>query len=140
MKDYTKVYRVGHDLILPASLNAEKVKLFILDTGAWATTISPQAAREVTKVHNESSGLEVKGISGKVEKLYTANNITFRFANLAQKVDEVVAFDTSRISKDVGMEISGFIGAKTLDLLTIHIDYRDGLVKFEYDPNRGYRF
>jgi hypothetical protein len=24
--------------------------------------------------------------------------------------------------------------------LTINIDYRDGLVKFDYDPNRGYRF
>ena len=50
-----------------------------------------------------------------------------------------MAFDTSRISKNVGMEISGFIGARTLRLLTIHIDYRDGLVKFDYDPNRGYR-
>jgi hypothetical protein len=38
------------------------------------------------------------------------------------------------------MEISGLLGATTLDLLTIHIDYRDGLVKFDYDPNRGYRF
>jgi hypothetical protein len=38
------------------------------------------------------------------------------------------------------MEISGFLGANTLDQLTIHIDYRDGLVKFDYDPNRGYRY
>jgi len=35
------------------------------------------------------------------------------------------------------MEISGFIGADTLDQLTIHDDYRDGLVKFDYDPGRG---
>jgi hypothetical protein len=38
------------------------------------------------------------------------------------------------------MEISGFLGASTLNLLTIHIDYRDGLVKFDYDRNRGYHF
>ncbi len=139
MKDYTKVYRVGHDIILPAALNSQKVKLFIMDTGAWATTISPQAAREVTKVHNDHSGLEVSGISGKVDKIYTANKITFRFANLSQEAEDVVAFDTSRVSKNVGMEISGFIGARTLRMLTIHIDYRDGLVKFDYDPNRGYR-
>jgi predicted aspartyl protease/tetratricopeptide (TPR) repeat protein len=140
MKDYTRVYRVGHNLILPAGINSEKVKLFILDTGAWTTIISPEAAREVTKVHGDSSGLEVRGISGKVEKVYTADNITFRFANLSQKATEVVAFDTSRISKNVGMEISGFLGAKTLELLTIHIDYRDGLVRFDYDPNRGFRY
>jgi predicted aspartyl protease len=140
MKDYTRVYRVGHNLILPAAINSEKVKLFILDTGAWTTIISPEAAREVTKVHGDSSGLEVKGISGKVEKVYIAENITFRFANLSQKASEVVAFDTSRISKNVGLEISGFLGAKTLELLTIQIDYRDGLVKFDYDPNRGFKF
>jgi hypothetical protein len=37
------------------------------------------------------------------------------------------------------MEISGFIGATTLSQCTIHIDYRDGLVKFDYNPLRGYR-
>jgi predicted aspartyl protease len=139
MKDYTQVYRVGHNLILPAALNGKQIRLFIMDTGAFATSISPQAAREVTKVHSDYS-LHVKGISGEVEKVYSANEITFRFAQLSQKVNDVVAFDTSRISKDEGMEISGLIGATTLEQLTIHIDYRDGLVKFDYNPNRGYRF
>jgi predicted aspartyl protease len=139
MKDYTSVYRVGHNLILPAALNSKEIKLFILDTGAFATTISPQAAREVTKVRSDDR-MQVKGISGDVEKVFSADEITFRFAKLSQKVQGVVAFDTSRISKHVGMEISGFLGATTLNLLTIHIDYRDGLVKFDYDPNRGYRF
>lgn len=137
MKDYTPVYRVGHDLILPASLNGDKLKLFIMDTGSFATTISPDAAREVTKVHSNDQ-MTVHGISGNVERVYSADDITFRFAHLQQKVNGVVAFDTSRISKGVGMEISGFLGATTLELLTIHIDYRDGLVKFDYDPNRGF--
>jgi len=137
MKDYTAVYRVGHFLILPAALSSDKLKLFIMDTGAWSTTISPEAAREVTKVHNDNE-MEVKGLSGKVEKIYSASDVTFRFAHLSQKANDVVAFDTSHISKNVGMEISGFLGANTLYLLTIHIDYRDGLVKFDYNPNRGY--
>jgi predicted aspartyl protease len=140
MKNYVAIYRIGHDLIIPASLNASKIRLFILDTGAWTTVISPPAAREVTKVHTDDSGMEVRGVSGKVEKVYSADNVTFRFANLSQKVDRVVALDTSRISKDLGLEVSGFIGATTLELVTMHIDYRDGLVKFDYDPNRGYKF
>jgi predicted aspartyl protease len=139
MKNYTEVYRVGHNLILPAQLNGQKIKLFILDTGSWATTISPDAAREVTKVHGDSS-MNVKGISGKVEKVYYASDVTFRFAHLSQRAQGVVAFDTSNISKNTGMDISGFLGATTLNLLTIHIDYRDGLVKFDYDPDRGYKF
>jgi predicted aspartyl protease len=50
MQSYTPVYRAEQMLILPAALNGEKLRLFILDTGAFVTTISPQAAREVTKV------------------------------------------------------------------------------------------
>ncbi|MGD0548137.1 MAG: hypothetical protein ABR991_09985 [Terracidiphilus sp.] len=136
MKDYTKVYRLGHLLILPAGLNQEKIRLFILDTGAWTTIISPQAAREVTKVSSNYS-LQVKGISGDVKNVFTANEITFRFAQLSQKVNGVISFDTSKLSKDTGMELSGFLGASTLNLLTIHIDYRDGLVKFDYDPKHN---
>jgi predicted aspartyl protease len=139
MKDYTPVYRVGHELILPAAIDNGKLKLFILDTGAFATTISPQAAREVTKLRSDYF-TQVKGLSGNVEKVYSADEITFHFAHLSQKVNGVVSLDTSRISKDAGIEISGFFGATTLNLLTMHIDYRDGLVKFDYDPKRGYRF
>ncbi|MGB8030710.1 MAG: aspartyl protease family protein [Terracidiphilus sp.] len=139
MMDYTKVYRVGQDLILPAALNASKIKLFILDTGSWTTTVSPQAAREVTKVYGDSS-FRVEGINGEVSKTYLANKIVFRFANLSQEVNDVLAFDTSKLSKADGMEISGLLGATTLFQLTIHIDYRDGLVRFEYDPKHGNHF
>ena len=139
MKDYDKVYRVGHNLILPAGLNGKDVRLFIMDTGAFATTISPEAARDVTHVRSDDMH-HVHGISGEVNKVFSADEITFRFAQLSQKVSDVVAFDTSHISKSANMEISGFLGATTLNLLTIHIDYRDGLVKFDYDPKRGHGY
>ncbi len=106
-----------------------------MDTGAWETMISPQAAREITKVYSNSS-IEVEGISGRVDKLYSADKVIFDFANLSQATYNVFAFDTSKISKNAGLEISGFIGANTLQQLTIHIDYRDGLVKFDYGPKR----
>ena len=139
MKDYTAVYRVAHNLILPTALNDGKLRLFILDTGAFTTVISPQAAHEVAKINSEAR-LQVEGISGKVEKAYVADEVTFNFAHLSREAEGVVSIDTSRISKAVGMEITGFLGADTLYLLTIHIDYRDGLVKFDYDPKRGYQF
>jgi clan AA aspartic protease (TIGR02281 family) len=138
MKDYFPVYRVGHELLMPTMLNKSAMKLFILDTGSFTTSISPEAAREVTKVRSDDR-VTVKGISGKVAQVYSADKIIFRFANLAQEVDGVVAFDTSNISRHSGVEVSGLIGATTLSQVTMHIDYRDGLVKFEYDRNRGYR-
>jgi predicted aspartyl protease len=137
MKDWTRVYRYGHDLMLPASLNGSKQKLFIMDTGAFTTTISPQVAREVTKVR-ANDYMTVTGLSGKVEKVYTADDIKFAFANISQKTENAVAFDTSSLSKSIGLEISGLIGITTLGHLTITIDYRDGLVKFDYAEHRGY--
>jgi hypothetical protein len=113
-------------------------KLFILDTGSFSTTISPEAARGVTKLRTDQ-WTTVRGISGKVEKVYSADNVTFIFANLSQPGRDVVSFDISNISKDTGLEVSGFIGATTLGQLTMHIDYRDGLVKFDYDPKRPYK-
>jgi predicted aspartyl protease len=139
MKDWTHLYRVGHDLLLPASLNDSPPKLFILDTGAFSTTVTPEVAREVTKVHSQDN-IVVHGVSGKVDKVYTADSITFKFANIAQKVNDVVAFATPGQSKNLNMEVAGFIGITALGQMTISIDYRDGLVKFTYDPNRGYRF
>ena len=133
MKDYTQVFRVGHGLMMPVSLNRSKLKLFILDTGAWSTSISPMAAREVTKVHSNDS-LHVRGLNGEVKQAYSADEVNFSFAKITQTIRQVPSFDTAKISKNFGLEISGFLGARTLELTTIHIDYRDGLVKFDYDP------
>jgi predicted aspartyl protease len=139
MKDWTPVFRAGHNLLLPAFLNDSPPRLFILDTGAFSTTVTPEVAREVTKVHSQDN-IVVHGVSGKVDKVYTADAITFRFANIAQKVNDVVAFATPGLSKNLNMEVAGFIGITALGQMTISIDYRDGLVKFAYDANRGYRF
>lgn len=135
MQSYTPVYRAGHQLLMPTMLNDGNPRLFILDTGAWTTSIDPQDAREVTKIH-ALDRLQVKGISGNVEKVYIADKVTLKFAHLSQQANGIVCLDTSRLSKNSKLEIAGFLGATTLEILTIHIDYRDGLVKFDYDPKR----
>lgn len=137
MQNWTAIYRVGHDLIVPASLDKKVNKLFILDTGSWTTTVSPEAAREVTKLSSDDT-TQVRGIQGRVQKVYRAQKLTFYFAGLSQPALDVPAFEFPQVSRNVGMEISGFIGATTIGQTTMHIDYRDGLVKFDYDPHRGY--
>jgi hypothetical protein len=138
MKDWTTVYRVGHELMLPVNMNKKVTKLFILDTGAWATSVSPDAAREVTKVSSAGDDLKVRGLSGTVQQAYFANDITFYFAHMGQRDEQVPSFDTANISKNTGLEVSGFIGANTIFLTTLKIDYRDGLIHFDYKANRGY--
>jgi len=135
MKDYTPVYRVGHALLLPATLNGKTRKLFMLDTGAWTTIISPEAAREVTTLRPDDL-YHPTGLNGAVGKAYSAGEVTFRFANVSQKLKDVLSIDTARISQRSGMEIAGFLGANTLEQLILRIDYRDGLVKFDSGAKR----
>lgn len=138
MKDWTKVYRIGHNLMVPTSLNSKTMRLFIVDTGAFRTSISPAAAREVTKVH-EDENIRVHGVSGNVQDVYRGDQIKVRFAHLQQETDGMLSFDTSGYSKNLGTQISGFLGFDLLHLLVLKIDYRDGLVDFQYSQDRGYQ-
>jgi hypothetical protein len=137
MKDYTQFYHVGHDLILPTVLNGDKIKLFIADTATdVAANISASAALDVAKVHEDKT-MEHPGAGGKTEKVFVADEITFNFAHVSQKIANVSSTNTSAASKGDGMEVSGSLGMNMLILLTLHIDYRDGLLKADYVPGRG---
>jgi hypothetical protein len=139
MKDYSQIYHVGHDLILPTALNGEKVKLFIVDASLDATNISPGTAMDAGKFHEDKT-MEHPSPGGKADRVFVADELSFNFAHVAQKLNGVVSADMSGASKADGMEISGILGMNTLSLLTLHIDYRDGLLKAEYVPGRGYKF
>jgi len=138
MQSYTRVYRFGHDLLIPTSIGKVPYKLFLMDTGAMFNFISPAAAREVTKVHGDSDTI-VKGISGRVDKVFSANKAILQFGNLRQENQDMTAFDTKPISDGVGTEVSGFLGFVLLHFLDIKIDYRDALVDFQYDAKRWNR-
>jgi tetratricopeptide (TPR) repeat protein len=132
MKSYTPVLRFGHLLLVPTQVNTEKIaKFLLLDSGAFTTQLSLNAARTVTKVHADSS-MSVHGVNGEVSKVYVADEATLQFAHLRQPVKDVVVLDLKRLSDDAGFEVSGIIGFTTLRFLDIKIDYRDGLVYMEY--------
>jgi len=138
MQSYTRVFRFGHDLLVPTSIGKVPAKLFLLDTGALVNFISPAAAREVTKVHGDSDMI-VEGISGRVENVYSANKAVLTFGHLRQENQDMTSFDTTSVSDGIGTEISGFLGFTTLRMLEIKIDYRDALVDFQYDVKRWNR-
>jgi tetratricopeptide (TPR) repeat protein len=131
MQDYTKIFRFGHELLIPTRVGDLPPKLFLIDTGAMMNTISTQAAREVTKVHGDQY-MHVRGISGSVKDVYSADKAVLAFSHYRQENQDMTAFDLSGISKGTGTEISGILGFTTLRQFTIKIDYRDGLVDFIY--------
>jgi hypothetical protein len=139
MKDYTPIYRSGSDLILPGAVNGKFPMLFLLDTAVGYSLLSPEAAHQVADGHRNSK-YEVRDTNAAVDTAFSAGDVTLSFARLTQNVTHIDSFNLSQFSKDAGMEISGLIGDRTLRLMTIHIDYRDGLVKLDFDPKRAGAF
>ena len=137
MKTWSQVFRFGHMLLLSTKVNDSSPKLFLIDTGAFATTLSTDLAKEVTKVSRDDY-MHVKGLSGSVKNVYQANKAILEFAHLRQQNEEVVTFDLSNISRHTGTEVSGILGFTVLIMLDLKIDYRDGLVDLVYDAKRSH--
>ena len=55
-----------------------------------------------------------------------------QLAHLAQiHQGHILELDPTAINRNAGFQISGMLGLDVLQPLTVHLDYRDGLVKFE---------
>jgi tetratricopeptide (TPR) repeat protein len=134
MKDYTKIFLIGHALLIPTSVNSFPTKLFLIDTGSFDNTLSVAAAKEVTKISN--SEMQVKGLSGNVKNVYRASKANIAFSRFKQDREDLVTFDLTHLSGSLGTEVSGILGFAMLRMLDMKIDYRDGLVNFTYDKNR----
>jgi tetratricopeptide (TPR) repeat protein len=134
MKDYSKIFLIGHALLIPTSVNSFPPKLFLIDTGSFDNTLSIAAAKEVTKI--SQSDAQVKGLSGDVKNVYRASKATLVFSHFKQEREDLITFDLTHFSDSLGTEVSGVLGFAMLRMLDMKIDYRDGLVNFTYDKNR----
>jgi len=135
MQSFTRIFRFGHMLLIPTSVNDSPARLFLIDTGGWDNMVTPPFARETTKVH-QADDITITGLSGAVKKVYTVDHAKIVFAHFKQERENLVAFDLTPISDDVGTEISGTLGFNMLAMLDMKIDYRDGLIDFVYDKKR----
>jgi tetratricopeptide (TPR) repeat protein len=134
MADWTQIFRIGHNVMVPVQLNDKINRLFIMDTGSSALIISTAAAQAVTKVRYDPRD-SLTGLSGQVSKIFATGKFKLSFGELFQPIESITAVDTSKISHDVGLEVSGFLGMPVLHSLILHIDYRDNLIKFERGPD-----
>jgi tetratricopeptide (TPR) repeat protein len=133
MKDYTPIFRFGHMLLIPTEVNDSPPMLFAIDTGGFDNTITPDAAKQVTKITRDED-FHVKGLNGQVKDVYVADKANLKFARFKQDREDLVTFSLDGISNSLGTEVSGILGFRMLFLLDIKIDYRDGLVDFTYLP------
>lgn len=139
MKDWMRVFRAGHMLIVPTTIGDTPAKLFLMDTGSSISMISPSAAREVTHVSGDQD-IMVKGIGGQVNHVLLADRVSITFAGVTQITNGMASFDGAAIGRSAGVEVSGVIGFPTLRELVISIDYRDNLIHVVYDPKKGFHY
>lgn len=130
MQSFTSFYRFGHIMLMPTGVGDSAHGLFVLDTGSSTNSMSPGLARKVSTVR--SSDIAVNGMSGKVSNVFTADQTVLQFSRFRQPHQNMITIDLHGLSKDLGTEISGLIGFATLKQMKMIIDYRDGLVDFDY--------
>jgi len=135
MANWTKVFRFGHAILVPTSVNDSKPMLFGLDTGATTNILSLRAGRQLGKVSSDYR-THVSGLNGEVNKVYSSDKAALTFGHFRQTNEGMITLDLSTISRHTGTEVSGFLGFTMLRRMELKLDYRDGLIDFEYDPKR----
>jgi hypothetical protein len=139
MKSWSSFDRFGHQILVTGYLKDKKPRLFLLDSGWNNSILATAAARSVGKIHGDSLD-HVVGINDRVKKIYTEDNVDVVLANLRDPLRTVMVMDLNQLSKGDRTEVSGIIGLDTLLVLTMDIDYRDGLINLVYDSKHGANF
>jgi predicted aspartyl protease len=125
----TPAFAFGHLLLLETQVGERNGGLFVIDSGANLTNITPEAARrmgEMRPLHNT-----VIGLSGGVNSSFVGDDVTLQFGGMRRSDQHIISVDLHSVSKNVGTEVSGLIGFSTLESMKLVIDYRDGWVRFE---------
>ena len=127
---YTPVYHKNQYLLVPVTLNKKDRRLFVLDTGIRFTTMTPEVAHSISNTRVNFTNA-VRTVSGGTLQIYR-DSFDLQFANLSlDRQGHILEFDPSAIEQNAGIEVAGMLGFDILHSLVMHIDYRDGLVKFD---------
>ncbi|HLH03565.1 MAG TPA: aspartyl protease family protein [Bryobacteraceae bacterium] len=127
---FTPVYRFGHSLMVSTIVNRKSTGLFLLDTGSEANNIDATFARLSTKIHG--SDMHVQGVSGRVKQVYEASKGELQFAHFRQDNIGLIAIDLNNGPEPPTVRMSGILGLSVLQMFRLTIDYRNGLVNFDY--------
>ncbi len=128
---FTPVFRFGHGLFVLTTVNGKSSGLFLLDTGAGLSNIDSTFARLSTKIHGNDF-MHVKGISGSVKDVFEADKAELQFAHFRQSNLGLVAFNLNNAPEHQEFRMAGILGIPVLSMFRLTIDYRNGLVNFDY--------
>ena len=134
MKDYAPVLHMGPHILVSTSIDGQAPGLFFLDTRAFDSQVDSDYVprSKLTAAPN----LTVRGISGRVNQVYFANQVRIQFGQFRQDNFRMVAISMDKLSEGEGIGLTGILGFPLLSQFRLSIDYRDGLVGFDYKGGR----
>ena len=134
---FTPAFRFGHHLLVGTKLNGATKGLFLIDTGSSQSGVDREFALESTKVYGNEY-VRLKGISGRVKDVFEANKAVIEFAGYRQDNLGMMVWDLNNSGKHQEVRLAGVLGMPVLDLFRPTLDYRNGVVKFDYNKNQLY--
>jgi tetratricopeptide (TPR) repeat protein len=130
LKGFVPIYHRRQYLLVPVTFDNKSRKLFVLGTGMPYTAMSSEAAHSVSNLKMNFTNAE-RTASGVKEEFYR-DKFDLQLANLPLiQHRRIVEFDLSAIDQNAGFQVAGVLGLDILHSLVLHLDYRDGLVKFD---------
>jgi Tfp pilus assembly protein PilF len=114
----------GHLVLVPATIGSDASGLFVVDSGANWSTVSPDLATRVggMRVFDRKA----RGLTGSAENRMMADTAPMKLGKLVLGNQTVVTLDLAQMSKRVGTKITGQIGFPALAQMKLVIDYRNG--------------
>ena len=128
---FTPVFRFGHHLYVTTTVNKKATGLFLIDTGSAISAIDATFARLTTKIHGDEY-MHVHGVSGSVRDVFEADKAELRFGRFAQSNLGLTSFNLNNSPEHQEVRMDGILGCPVLSLFRLSLDYRNGLVNFDY--------
>lgn len=88
-------------------------------------------ARRSTKVRSDGL-VRVKGLSGDVKDVFEADKAELKFSHFQQSNLGLIAFNLNNQPEHQDVRMAGILGMPVLAMFRLTIDYRNGLVNFDY--------
>ena len=132
-KGFFRVLRFGNHLALPTSANGQAAVIFLVDSGTTENLIDTAVARKSSKISKDDRTI-VKGVQGKVTEVNRANDISLAFAGFRQSNPDLLAIDLTKMSDAMGVGFAGILGMPVLSNMKLTIDYREGAIRMEAQP------
>jgi len=130
LADYTPVYHRRQYLLVPLTFGTNARELFALATGMRVSAMTSDVAHSLSKMTFNFTNTETTTTGAKIQSYREIFDI--KMADLPQiHQGHILELDPTVMNHNTGFQVAGMLGLDVLQPLILHIDYRDGLVKFE---------